>query len=154
MSLLKWKKTRDPNQVLLKGSKGLSKKMLRKLDMVVLPFLCVTYLLMFLDKVLLNYAAAMGIKKNLKGNEFSNLGTIFGAGYIFMEPITTYFIQKYPLSKVLGCFIVIWGTVLSCHAACQSYASLMIVRVLLGMFESASAVGCISISGMYYTKSE
>lgn len=43
---------------------------------------------------------------------------------------------------------------LACHAACKTYASLMVVRTLLGLFESSSAVGCIAISGMYYTKSE
>ncbi|EDO17631.1 hypothetical protein Kpol_1004p3 [Vanderwaltozyma polyspora DSM 70294] len=109
---------------------------------------------MFFDKVLLNYAAAMGIKKNLKDNEFSDLNTIFGAGYIFMMPFTSYFFQRFPLSKILGTFIFLWGIVLACHSACKTYASLMVVRVLLGMFESSSAAGCIAISGMYYTKSE
>ncbi|KTA95427.1 Thiamine pathway transporter THI73 [Nakaseomyces glabratus] len=136
------------------GSKKLDKKIKRKLDKYILSFLCVTYLLMFLDKALLNYAAAMGIKKNLKGDEFSNLSTIFSAAYIFMEPIVTLLIQYFPLSKIMGTFICTWGAVLACHSACKTYASLMIVRTLLGMFESASAVGCIAISGMYYTKSE
>ena len=136
------------------GAHALPPATLRKLDCVVLPFLCMTYLLMFLDKALLNYAASMGIKQHLKGNEFANLSTIFGAAYIFMEPIVTYLIQRYPISKVLGTFIVVWGAVLACHSACKTYASLMVVRTLLGMFESSSAVGCIAISGMYYTKAE
>lgn len=136
------------------GSHELSPKVLRKVDLFILPFLCCTYLLMFLDKALLNYAASMGIKDHLKGNEFSNLGTIFSAAYIFMEPVVTYLIQKFPISKILGTFITVWGIVLACHAACKTYASLMVVRTLLGLFESSSAVGCIAISGMYYTKSE
>lgn len=136
------------------GDHQLSPQLLRKVDLFILPFLCCTYLLMFLDKALLNYAASMGIKDHLKGDEFSNLGTIFSAAYIFAEPMVTYCIQKYPISKVLGTFIVLWGAVLACHAACKSYASLMVVRALLGMFEASSAVGCIAISGMYYTKAE
>ncbi|SCU85904.1 LADA_0D10704g1_1 [Lachancea dasiensis] len=136
------------------GSHDLDPRILRKVDCYILPFLCCTYLFMFLDKALLNYAAAMGIKQHLKGNEFSDLGTIFSAAYIFAEPFVTYCIQRWPISKVMGTFITLWGVVLACHAACKSYASLMIVRVLLGMFESSSAVGCIAISGMYYTKSE
>ncbi|CUS24496.1 LAQU0S17e00210g1_1 [Lachancea quebecensis] len=136
------------------GSHVLEPKLLRKVDFYILPFLCCTYLLMFLDKALLNYAASMGIKKHLKGDEFSNLGTIFSAAYIFAEPFVTFCIQRYPISKVMGVFITLWGAVLACHSACKSYASLMIVRTLLGLFESSSAVGCIAISGMYYTKSE
>lgn len=136
------------------GSSTLPRRLLWKIDGFILTFLCLTYLLMFLDKALLNYAASMGIKEHLKGNDFSNLGTIFSAAYIFMEPIVTFLIQKYPLSKVMGIFITCWGVVLACHSACKSYASLMVVRTLLGMFEASSAVGCIAISGMYYTKSE
>ncbi|QLG70574.1 hypothetical protein HG535_0A05150 [Zygotorulaspora mrakii] len=136
------------------GACDLPKNVLRRLDTFILPFLCVTYLLMFLDKALLNYAAAMGINDHLKGNEFSNLSTIFSASYIFMEPFVTFLIQRFPISKVMAVFITCWGISLTCHAACKSYASLMIVRTLLGMFESSSAVGCIAISGMYYTKAE
>lgn len=144
----------NKTKVIFYGSHKTNPKTIRKVDYVILPFLCLTYLFMFLDKALLNYAASMGIKKNLKGNEFSNLGTIFSAAYIFMEPVVTYIIQRYPVSKVMGTFITIWGIVLACHSACKTYASLMIVRTLLGFFEASSAVGCITISGMYYTKSE
>lgn len=115
--------------------------------------LCI-YFLQFVDKTLLNYSAVMGIKTNLVGNQFANLGTIFNASYIFGEPIISYLLQKFPISKVLGTFVILWGIVVASHAACDTYASLMIVRVLLGIFESSSAVGLISISGMYYTKSE
>ncbi|CAG99469.1 Thi73p [Kluyveromyces lactis] len=136
------------------GNHVLDKKVLRKLDIFVLPFLCCTYLLMFLDKALLNYAASMGIKDNLVGDEFSNLGTIFSASYIFAEPFAVYLLQRFPVSRVLGSFIICWGVVVVCHCVCKTYASLMIVRVLLGLFESCSAVGCITVNGMYYTKSE
>ena len=39
------------------GSSALPPKLLRKIDACVLTFLCFAYLLMFLDKTLLNYAA-------------------------------------------------------------------------------------------------
>ncbi|KAI5962383.1 uncharacterized protein KGF55_003459 [Candida pseudojiufengensis] len=127
-------------------------KIVKKLDFIILPILCGIYLLQYLDKLLLNYAAAMGIKQNLKGNEFANLSTIFYAAYIFGVPIVSYFLQKFPLGKCLGIFIICWGIVVTCHSASKSYTSLMIVRTLLGIFESSSAVGLIIISGMYYTK--
>ncbi|CUM63806.1 uncharacterized protein PRCAT00001390001 [Priceomyces carsonii] len=126
----------------------------RKIDWNIMPLLCLIYFLQFLDKTLLNYAAVMGIKDNLKDNQFSNLGTIFYASYIFAEPFISYVLQRFPLSRALGICIFLWGAVLACHSACNSYASLMIVRTLLGAFESSSAVGIISISGMYYSKSE
>lgn len=129
-------------------------KLLRKIDWRILTFLCAIYFLQFLDKTLLNYSAAMGIKKNLVGSEFSNLSTIFYASYIFAEPFMAFMLQKFPISKAFSICIVLWGIVLACHAACNTYASLMVVRTLLGIFESSSAVGVIAISGMYYNKSE
>lgn len=129
-------------------------KLVRKLDWIILPILCGIYLLQYLDKLLLNYAAAMGIKDNLKGNEFANLSTIFYASYIFGEPFVSYSLQKFPLGKTMGVFIMLWGVVVACHAATSTYASLMVVRTILGIFESSSAVGLIIISGLYYTKQQ
>lgn len=136
------------------GKTALAPALRWKIDLRILPLLCAIYFLQFLDKTLLNYAAAMGIKDNLVGNEFSNLSTIFYASYIFAEPFTSYLIQIFPVAKALGVFIFLWGAVLACHSACKTYASLMVVRTLLGFFESSSAVGIILISGMYYTKNE
>lgn len=136
------------------GQTRLPAHVLRKLDWYILTFMCAIYFLQFIDKTLLNFSAMMGIKKNLKGNEFANLGTIFNAAYIFGEPFVSYCLQRFPLSRALSVFVVLWGCVLACHSACHTYASLMVVRTLLGILESASAVSLISISGMYYTKSE
>lgn len=124
----------------------------KKLDKRILTLLCGIYFLQFIDKTLLNYAAAMGIKKNLVGNQFANLSTIFNGAYIFGIPIVTYCLQKYSLSRTLGSFIFCWGIVVACHSACKTYAELMVVRTLLGILESSSAVSLIIISGMYYSK--
>ena len=91
--------------------------LLRKIDLRILTLLCAIYFLQFLDKTLLNYSAAMGIKENLVGNEFSNLSTIFYASYIFAEPFVSYCLQKFPISRAFSICIVLWGIVLTCHAA-------------------------------------
>ncbi|CCH42337.1 putative membrane protein [Wickerhamomyces ciferrii] len=135
-------------------SKKYPKKLLRKIDWRIMTVLCGSYFLQFLDKNLLNYAGVMGIKKNLKGDEFANLGTIFYASYIFAEPLADYFLQVLPTGKFLAFCIVSWGIVVAAHSACHTYASLMIVRTLLGIFESSLSPGLIVISSMWYSKSE
>lgn len=45
-----------------------------------MQFFMAIYFLQYLDRTLLNYAAVMGIKSHLKGNQFSDLGTIFYVG--------------------------------------------------------------------------
>jgi MFS family permease len=144
----------NQNGIDINNQSKLDPKILAKLDKYILTFMCAIYFLQFIDKTLLNYSAVMGIKNNLVGNEFANLGTVFNAAYIFGEPFVSYILQRFPLSRALSVFIILWGAVVACHSACHTYAALMVVRVLLGIFESSSAVSLISISGMYYTKAE
>ncbi|QKX58986.1 uncharacterized protein TRUGW13939_06114 [Talaromyces rugulosus] len=125
-----------------------------KIDLHIMPVLVAVYFLQYLDKTLLNYAAVMGIKTYLKGNEYNNLGTIFYIGYLVAEPITAYLMQRLPIGKYLGFNVFCWGILVACHAACRSYASLMVVRVLLGMFEASVAPALILITGMWWTKPE
>lgn len=124
----------------------------RAIDRRILPILCGIYILQFLDKSLLNYAAAMGIKRHLKGNEFANLLTMFYGGYCAGAPFSAYVLQRFQLLKALGTLILLWGGVCMAHAGCKTYASLMVVRAFLGFLESSSLISLIVISSMYYTK--
>lgn len=125
-----------------------------KIDFMVMPFFITIYFLQFLDKTLINYAAIMGIKKHLKGSEFSNLGTIFYVSYLATEPVAAYIIQKVHVGKFLAINICCWGVVVACHAVTKTYASLMVIRVLLGIFEAPVPACLIIIGGKWWTKPE
>lgn len=60
----------------------MSKRVLRKIDMYILPFLCITYALQFIDKTSLGYSSVYGIIKdnNLKGQDYSWASSIFYFG--------------------------------------------------------------------------
>lgn len=66
-----------------------SKKVLRKIDLALMPLLCWVYMIQFADKTSLNYASLMGIRTdaNLDPNsqQYSWVSSIFYAGYIFWE---------------------------------------------------------------------
>ncbi|KAL1968328.1 hypothetical protein VTN77DRAFT_1857 [Rasamsonia byssochlamydoides] len=125
-----------------------------RIDLRIMPILITIYFLQYLDKTLLKYAAVMGIKESLLGNEYNNLGTIFYVGYLVAEPVTAYLMQRWPIGKYLGVNVACWGVLMACHAACRSYASLMVVRVLLGVFEASVAPSLVLITGMWWTKPE
>jgi hypothetical protein len=59
----------------------------RKIDWHIVPLMFGCYTMQFLDKVILNYAAVMGIQKDLKlkGNEFSNIATFLFVGLLCFE---------------------------------------------------------------------
>ena len=98
----------------------------------------------------------MGIIEDthLPANGFSHLAIAFYVSFLVCEPIQTYFIQKYPAAKWLGANVILWGIVLSCNAAVNSYTSVVALRVLLGVFESVTAPNLIIITGMWYKRNE
>jgi hypothetical protein len=59
----------------------------RKIDWRIVPIMFGCYTVQFLDKVILNYAAVMGLQKdlNMKGNQFSNIATFLFVGLLCFE---------------------------------------------------------------------
>ena len=57
---------------------ALEKRVVRKIDMMIIPFICVTYLLTYIDKAMLGYSAVFGLRESLhlRGSEYSWLGKI------------------------------------------------------------------------------
>lgn len=132
------------------------KDVVRKIDWRVVPLMLLCYTLQFLDKVVLNYANVMGLAKdtNLIGNQFSWLPTAFFIAYMFAEFPQGFFLQKFAPSVVLGVNVTIWGITTACTAACNDFASLMVVRILLGISEAAISPCLLLITTMWYTKRE
>jgi hypothetical protein len=61
-----------------------AKKVLRKIDVRLIPILFLLYFLQYLDKNGINYASVYGLQEgtNLKGNDYSWLSSIFYFGYM------------------------------------------------------------------------
>lgn len=98
----------------------------------------------------------MGIQDDahLATNQYSWLGTILYMGVLFGEYPTNFLLQKLPVAKYLAFNVFAWGTVVACSAAGNSFASLMVVRFLLGVFESCVQPAFIIMTGMWYTRQE
>ncbi|GJD03602.1 Major facilitator superfamily transporter [Colletotrichum higginsianum IMI 349063] len=128
----------------------------RKIDWRIVPLMFLCYTMQFLDKVILNYAAVMGLSKDLKlvGNEFSNIATFLFVGLLCFEIPNIYFLQMIPAAKWLGLNVVLWGTATACGAAAHNYQTLLVSRVFLGIFEATIGPSLMLISSQWYTKSE
>ncbi|TDZ21208.1 putative transporter [Colletotrichum orbiculare MAFF 240422] len=115
-----------------------------------------TYFCQSLDKGTLGFASVMNIRQDagLVGQEFSALGTILYAGVLVGEYPTNLLLQKLPVAKYLAANVFCWGIVIACSAAAKNFAGLMVVRFLLGVFESCVQPAFIIMTAMWYTKSE
>ncbi|KAK5133554.1 hypothetical protein LTR08_007593 [Meristemomyces frigidus] len=132
------------------------KKLLRKIDLLVMPLMFGAYLSQYFDKSLLNYAAVMGISKDtgMSASQFSYLATFFYVTYACFQPLHAVLVQKFPVAKYLGANVICWGITVTMHCVCKSFGGLVTVRLLLGMFEAAVAPCLLIITGMWYKRSE
>ncbi|KAI9806537.1 MAG: hypothetical protein M1833_003724 [Piccolia ochrophora] len=132
------------------------KTLVRKIDWMIMPLMWAAYFLQYLDKTLINYAAVMGLKEdtNINTDQFSLLALVFYISYLACEPLTGYLMQRFPTAKYLGANVMAWGLCVAMNCVCKNFASLVVVRVLLGCFEAAVAPSLILITGMWYKKNE
>lgn len=93
----------------------------------------------------------MGIREDthLVGQQYSYLGMFFWVGFLALELPTQLMAQHISrLGLYLGINIILWGIVVACHAACDTYAGLAVCRALLGAFESCVAPILVFIVAM------
>lgn len=64
-----------------------AKRVLRKLDLILLPVMMVSYLLLFIDKAALSNASILGIRTDdhLVGQQYSWVSVIFYFGYLVAQ---------------------------------------------------------------------
>ncbi|RMZ73477.1 major facilitator superfamily transporter [Pyrenophora seminiperda CCB06] len=132
------------------------KRLLRKIDWMIMPLMWSCYCLQYLDKTLVNYAAVMGLYSdaNITTDQFSNLALFFYVSYLLVEFPHGYCMQRFPTAKYLGTAVIFWGLVTALTCVCKNYGALVATRVLLGCFESAVAPSLILITSMWYKKKE
>lgn len=132
------------------------RQLVRRIDLHIMPLICIVYFLQYLDKIAISYASVTGIKESthLRGNEFNWIASIFFFGQLVFEFPTIRLIQLFPLAKYVAVNVTIWGAVLACLAACKSFATLMVCRAILGMAEAAVVPAWVVFTSQWYRKEE
>jgi MFS family permease len=130
------------------------RKLERKIDFTILPYLAVCYAFFYIDKTTLSYAAIFGIRQDLHlvGTQYNWLSSAFYFGFLFWALPTNFLLQRLPVGKYLGSMIFLWGFFLMCQAACNSFTTLTVLRVLGGAAEAVSDPSFMLITSMWYTR--
>ena len=132
------------------------RKLIRKVDFLILPLIAVNYAFFYIDKTTLSYSAIFGIREdlNLHGKQYSWLSALFYFGFLAWAFPTNFLMQRLPLGKYLGVNIFLWGFFLMLQAACNSFATLAVLRTLAGAAEACSDPSFMLITCMWYTRKE
>lgn len=122
----------------------------------ILPFLCFGYHLMYVDKQTLGNSSILGIldDANLSSEQYNWLSSIFYLGYLLAEWPQNWALQRFPVAKWLSLNLIIWGAILLLHIPCNSFASLFVVRFLLGVAEACIVPAFLLILSMFFTYDE
>ena len=120
-----------------------NRQLRRKIDLNLMPLLCVIYGLNYLDKTTLSYASIMHMNQDLglTGSNYSWLGSMFYIGYLAFEWPTNRLLQRLPLAKYSAFNVFMWGLVLALFGTVSNFAGAVTIRLLLGMFEAAVTPG-------------
>ncbi|PYH94392.1 MFS general substrate transporter [Aspergillus ellipticus CBS 707.79] len=122
------------------------KKLLRKLDWILVPMLLLTATMGAVDKVAINLG--------LVGQQYSWAGSILFIGCIVGMCPSSYLVQRFPSAKYLSSCSFGWSRMALLIPACKSWSGLMTIRFLMAVRhipESAPlAIGnTCSISAMW-----
>lgn len=132
------------------------KKLLRKIDLKIIPLFTVLYLLSFLDRGNIGNAKIEGLAEdlNLHGNQYNMCLTIFFIFYASMEVPCNVILRHVKPKIFIPLTMVLWLVVMTLMGTVQNYHQLLATRSLLGIFEAALFPGISYILSMYYKKSE
>ncbi|KAF3399638.1 hypothetical protein DPV78_006303 [Talaromyces pinophilus] len=134
------------------------KRVLRKLDFILLPLLCLCYVFSFLDKTLLNYSSIFGLKKalHLEGTDYSWLGSAFYLGYMAGSMVWAKLVQRWPAhaGKFITGAVLAWSSITLLTPLCYNFSGILAVRVCLGLVESIIGPVFVIVTSNWWTRQE
>jgi len=127
-----------------------------RIDFRIIPFLCILYLLAFLDRVNIANAKSFSLVSdlNLTGVQYNTALTMFFVPYIIFEIPSNIFLKRLRPNAWLSLCMFLFGLVSVCQGLVTSYGGLLTTRFFLGLFESGMFPGSFYLIGMWYKRSE
>ncbi|KAL4908306.1 hypothetical protein BDW74DRAFT_188420 [Aspergillus multicolor] len=135
----------------------LNKKIVRKIDTLVLPTIGILYILNYIDRQNLASAKLQGIMEDLhmSTQDFATAVSILFVGYLPFQIPSNLLITRIPRPGMYICLaVVVWGCISASTAAVRSYEQLLAVRAILGAAEAVFFPGAIYYLSAWYTKAE
>ncbi|GAA5849775.1 hypothetical protein JCM8547_000559 [Rhodosporidiobolus lusitaniae] len=141
---------------LLPLSAAEEKKLIRRIDFKLVPFLSLLYLLSFLDRVNIGQARLDGLEADLglTGSHYQIALLMFFVGYVITEVPSNMLLKKIRPSRLIPGIMLVWGIIMTCMGFVKNYEQLVALRFLLGLSESALFPGCCFYLVSWYKRDE
>lgn len=132
------------------------RRVLRRIDAVLLPIMLTVYFLQVADKTTLSYSSVFGLIDDigLEGDQYSWLGSIVYLAQLIMQFPLAWLLVRLPIAKFTSVMVLLWGLALCMMAATHSFGSMMIARFCLGAFEATIGPSFVAITATWWKRGE
>ncbi|KAF3762023.1 MFS general substrate transporter [Cryphonectria parasitica EP155] len=134
-----------------------TKKLVRKMDLFILPPIGILYILNYIDRQNLSAAKLQGIMEDLDmtTQQFATAVSILFVGYLPFQIPSNLLITRIARPGMYICLaVVIWGAISAATSAVKTYNQLLAVRAILGIVEAVFFPGAVYYLSAWYTKKE
>ncbi|KAL2760982.1 hypothetical protein ACRALDRAFT_1059302 [Sodiomyces alcalophilus JCM 7366] len=131
-------------------------RVLRRIDLFLLPLMLAVYFLQGIDKTTLAYASVFGLIEDtgLRDNQYSWLGSVVYIAQLIMQFPLAWLLVKLPIGKFTSWMVALWGATLVLMAWARDFPSLLVARFFLGAFEASVAPSFVAITQMFWRRRE
>ncbi|KAH3920355.1 hypothetical protein HBH56_003440 [Parastagonospora nodorum] len=132
------------------------KKIVRKVDLRLIPVLGFMYCVSLMDRTNLGVAmvAGMGVDLKLTGERYSLVVLLFFITYVALQPPATVVLRKLGPRVFLPSIVVIWGSVMIGFGFVKEWHTLLPLRLILGIFEAGFFPGSAYLLSCWYQRFE
>ncbi|KAK2785261.1 hypothetical protein FQN53_007837 [Emmonsiellopsis sp. PD_33] len=133
-----------------------AKRILRKVDLRLLPCLTVLYLMSFMDRGNIGNARPLGMQRDLglSGTQWNLCLTIFFFPYCAFEVPSNMILKLLPANLWMSILVFSWGTCMTLMSLVKNYQGLLAARFFLGFTESGFFPAATYLLTCWYRRSE
>jgi MFS family permease len=135
----------------MKSDETLATDTYHKVDVRLLPFLFLCYILAYLDRVNVGFAKLQMLKDlSLSDAAFATGAGIFFVGYFFFEVPSNVLLKKFGARMWIARIMLSWGVISACMIFVRGEWSFYAMRFLLGLAEAGFFPGVIFYLTLWY----
>ncbi|KAK2803782.1 hypothetical protein FQN51_003012 [Onygenales sp. PD_10] len=133
-----------------------AKRILRKVDLRLLPCLTVLYLMSFMDRGNIGNARPLGMQRDLglSGTQWNLCLTIFFFPYCAFEVPSNMILKLLPANLWMSILVFSWGTCMTLMSLVKNYQGLLAARFFLGFTDSGFFPAATYLLTCWYRRSE
>ncbi|GJJ07535.1 hypothetical protein Clacol_001737 [Clathrus columnatus] len=138
------------------NEKDLTRRILWKLDIRILPALALLWLANFLDRTNVGNAGIAGLRTDLhlQGNQFNTALAVFYVTYILSELPSNWVLKRVHPNRWLPGIVFAWGVIVTLSGLMQNFGGLIAVRLFLGLCEGGLLPGMVLYLSSIYRRQE